>query len=66
MSRALYNATIIPDVIRLIVQESGVTEEQALHSFYKSETAKALNDSETGLYGQSALFIFSQYLDEIS
>ncbi len=64
MSKALYNATVIPEVIKLIAKKYEINEEQALHAFYKSETAKALNDPETGLYGQSALFIFSQYIDE--
>ena len=64
MSRALYNATVIPEIIRLIAEKYGISEDQAMHDFYKSETAKALNDPETGLYGQSALFIFSLYIDE--
>lgn len=35
-----------------------------MDSFYKSDTAKALNNPDTGLYGQSALFIFSQFVME--
>ena len=59
---AMYNATIIPEIVKLISEKYGITEQKALDDFYKSDTAKALNDSETGLYGQSALFIFSQYV----
>ena len=33
--------------------------------FYKSATAQNLADEENGLYGQSALFIFGQYLEEL-
>ena len=64
MSRALYNATVIPEIIRLIADNYTISEDQAMHDFYQSETAKALNDPDTGLYGQSALFIFSLYIDE--
>lgn len=64
MSKALYNATIIPEIIKLIAEKYNLSEQKALDAFYKSETAKALNDPETGLYGQSALFIFSQYVME--
>lgn len=64
MSKALYNATIIPEIIKLIVEKYNLSEQEAMDAFYKSETAKALNDPETGLYGQSALFIFSQYVME--
>ena len=62
MSKALYNATVIPEIIKLIVDNYNLSEQEAMDAFYKSETAKALNDPETGLYGQSALFIFSQYV----
>ena len=64
MSRALYNATVIPEIVKLISAKYGMSEDAALDAFYTSETAKALNDPETGLYGQSALFIFSVYVGE--
>ena len=64
MSRALYNAVVIPEVVELIAQRYRIPVEEALDRFYTSETASALNDPETGLYGQSALFLFSQYLAE--
>ncbi|MGN0847536.1 MAG: hypothetical protein ACI4RA_09165 [Kiritimatiellia bacterium] len=37
---------------------------EALDRFYRSATAQNLADEENGLYGQSALFIFGQYLEE--
>lgn len=64
MSKALYNATIIPEIVRLISEKNNLSEQEALDAFYGSETAKALNDPETGLYGQSALFIFSMFNEE--
>ena len=64
MSKALYNATIIHEIVKLISDKYNISEQDAMDVFYKSDTAKALNDPETGLYGQSALFIFSQFVME--
>lgn len=66
MSKALFNATIIPEILRLISEKYNLSEEKAMQEFYNSATAKALNDIDTGLYGQSALFIFSKYVEEKS
>ena len=64
MSRNLFNATVIPEVVHHIADAYQISEAEALDFFYRSDTAKALNDPETGLYGQSALFIFSIFLEE--
>lgn len=61
----LIRATIIPEVVKLIAERFGITEDVALARFYKSATAQNLADEENGLYGQSALFIFGQYLEEM-
>ena len=60
----LVRAMLIPEVVRLISERFGISEETALERFYKSATAENLADEENGLYGQSALFIFGQYLEE--
>ena len=62
----LVKATIIPEVVRLIAERSGIYEDEALDRFYRSATAQNLADEENGLYGQSALFVFGQYLQERS
>lgn len=62
----LVRATIIPEVVRLIAERFGVSEDEALDRFYRSVTAQNLADEENGLYGQSALFVFGQYLQERS
>ena len=64
MGRSLYNATVIPEIVKLISEKFKLNEADAMDAFYHSDTAKALNDPETGLYGQSALYIFSVYLEE--
>ena len=60
----LVRATIIPEVVRLIAERFGISEDEALDRFYRSATAQNLADEENGLYGQSALFVFGQYLQE--
>ena len=64
MGHSLIKATIIPEVISLISRNENLTEEQAFSRYYESETAGALDDDETGLYGQSALYIYSLYKQE--
>ena len=61
----LIRATIIPEVIKLIAEHDGISLDEALERFYNSATAENLADEESGLYGQSALFIFGQYLEEM-
>ena len=46
------------------MERFGISEAEALDRFYKSATAQNLADEENGLYGQSSLFIFGQYLEE--
>jgi hypothetical protein len=65
MAHELIKATIIPDIIRLIAEKYAVTERAALDMFYTSATAASLGDDETGLYGQSPLYIFSLFVDEM-
>ncbi len=60
----LIRATIIPEVARLIAERFGISLDEALSRFYRSATAANLADEDNGLYGQSARFIFSQFLEE--
>ena len=62
----LIRATLVPEVARLIAGRFGIPEDEALDRFYKSATAQNLADEQNGLYGQSALFIFGQYLEELA
>jgi hypothetical protein len=65
MAHGLVKATIIPEIIRLIQEKYGASEDKALDMFYTSATAASLADDETGLYGQSALYIFSLFNKEM-
>jgi hypothetical protein len=65
MAHGLIKASIVPEVIRLITEKYSVSEGKALDMFYTSATAASLDDDETGLYGQSPLYIFSIFNDEM-
>lgn len=62
---ATIRATLLPEIVRLIQQKTGWSEEKALDQFYCSATGASFSDDETGLYGQSALYIYGLFMDEI-
>ncbi len=65
MEHYLIRATIIPGIIELIRKQYHMTEQEALGAFYRSATGKSLADDETGLYGQSELYIFGLFREEM-
>lgn len=66
MDHFLTRATIIPEIIVLIQREYNISEQEAMERFYNSNVSIALDDDETGLYGQSPYYIFSLFLQETS
>lgn len=66
MSHSIIKATLILEIVKMIAEKLKITEKEALDRFYTSKTAQNLSDEETGLYGQSALFIFGLFCEEIS
>ncbi|MCD8157880.1 MAG: hypothetical protein LUD77_03010 [Clostridiales bacterium] len=64
MSHAVVRAILVPEIVKLISEKYNITEDEALDRFYTSGTAAAFADDETGLYGQSALLIFSIFCNE--
>ncbi len=65
MEHHLSRATIIPEIVSMIMTQYSVTEEEALEAFYTSLTEASLAEDETGLYGQSPLYIFGLFRSEI-
>lgn len=59
-------ALIIPEVIKMISDKYKISLEQAMDNFYSSKTCVALSDDNTGLYSQSALYIFGLFESEYS
>lgn len=64
MEHYLIRATIIPKVVEMIEVHYHLSEQEALRAFYKSATGASLADDETGLFGQSPLYIFGLYKEE--
>lgn len=64
MEHYLIRATIIPKIVELIQENYHLSEDEALKAFYCSATGAALSDDNTGLYGQSPLYIFGLYQEE--
>ena len=61
MSHETVRVLIIPQILRLI---SGMPEKEALDKFYISATWVSYADDRTGLYGQSALYVFGLFCEE--
>jgi hypothetical protein len=66
MAHGLAKSLIIPEIVKLIAEKYTVPEKKALDMFYTSAIAASLDDDETGLYGQSPLYIFSLFEEEDS
>ena len=64
MNHATTRAAILPEIIKLIQAQYGLSEDEALHAFYTSATGASFADDETGLYGQSPNYIFGLFLQE--
>lgn len=64
MSHATVRATILPTIIKYICDAENVDEWQALDMFYASATGASFADDETGLYGQSPLFVYGLFVEE--
>lgn len=64
MGHGTIRAVTLQTVIQLISDHYSVDGDKALKMFYESNTGAAYSDDETGLYGQSANYIFSLFNEE--
>jgi len=64
MEHWLVRATVMPAIIDFIMKRYSVNESKALEMFYKSITGANYADDETGLYAQSALYLFNLFKNE--
>ena len=46
------------EVIRYLIEDNGISMEQAMEQFYMSHTFEKLNDIETGLYLEGSTYIY--------
>lgn len=64
VGHATVRAMILPDITHLLMKNYGWTEEEALDRFYLSATGANYADDDTGLYGQSALYVSGLFTEE--
>jgi len=57
-------AATLKTVLESIMSHFSVDENTAIKMFYESHTGECFSDDETGLYGQSAVYVFSLFLEE--
>ena len=53
------------EVIGYLIDDNGITMEQALEKFYMSETFEKLSDVETGLYLDGSSYVYELLKREI-
>ena len=64
MGHVLAKTILISQTIELIAKKYGVSIAEARDRFYNSKVVEMLEDDETGLYGESALYLLSLYEKE--
>ena len=65
MAHTLSKSLLIIKVIELIAEKYSISIEEARNKLYISELINLVDDDETGLYGESPLYVFSLYEQEI-
>ena len=56
---------IVKDIIARLMDERGLTMQQAFNSVYTSRLFEKLSDPKTGLYFQSSGYVYDYLLDEL-
>lgn len=57
---------IVKDMISRLMEERGLSMQDAFDKVYNSRLFEKLNDPKTGLYFQSSGYVYSYLLDELS
>ena len=65
MSHGTIRAATLPTIIKLIVDKYGVNDDEAMKMFYESHIGACYADDESGLYGQSAPYVFSLFQETV-
>jgi len=65
MPHGTIRATTLKTIIPLIMEHFNCEENEAFKLFYESHIGKCYADDSTGLYGQSAVYVFSLLCEEI-
>jgi 3-hydroxyacyl-CoA dehydrogenase len=52
---------VASDVVAAIIEDTGVSVQEAMKAFYNSEVFERLADAGTGLYSQSGGYVYDLY-----
>jgi len=66
MGHGTIRAATLKTIIPFIMEHFTCGENEALKMFYESHTGKCYAADSTGLYGQSALYVFQLFCDEMN
>ncbi len=66
MKHVLSKTILISQTIELIAKKYKLTLDEARNRFYASDISSLLDDDETGLYGESALYLLSLYENHLN
>lgn len=64
MAHELSKTILITKVTELIAEEYRISISKARDMLYNSDVIKLIDDDETGLYGESPLYVFSLFQKE--
>ena len=64
LSHGTIRAATLPAIVSLITETYDVSDDEALKMFYGSHVGTCYADDESGLYGQSALYVLSMFQAE--
>lgn len=64
IEHCLVRATVTPQIVMILSRYYKTGIDEMLRRFYESGTAANYADDETGLYGQSALYIAGLFIME--
>lgn len=54
----------IQDIVAFIVEDEKIDYDKAIDKFYSSQTFEKLSDPSTGLYRESAAYVYELYKNE--
>jgi hypothetical protein len=58
--------TLCEELVPMIMEEYNLSDREALDKLYKSNTFSKLEDPQTGLYFQGAVYVFDFFKEEFS
>ena len=65
MAHRLAKSVLIVKVTELIAEKYRILISEARNKLYNSELINLIDDDESGLYGESPLYVFSLYEEEV-